>query len=103
MIDQEELHNQCISDDPKKRIEVLGQFRYKFSLLPDKQQAWNDIQRLTNDEKWDVKSAAASALGSAFAHILDKQQAWNDLHRLTNDKKRVFLIFSGSSLILKKQ
>ena len=34
----------------------------------------------------DVRSKAASALGSAFSQVPDKQQAWNDLHRLTTDE-----------------
>ena len=57
-----------------------------FSQVPDKQQAWNDLHRLTNDEDSYVRSKAAYALGSAFSQVPDKQQAWNDLHRLTNDE-----------------
>jgi HEAT repeat protein len=47
--------------------------------VPDKQQSWNDLLRLTNDKDRDVRSRAASALGSAFSHVPDKQLAWNDL------------------------
>ena len=50
-----------------------------FLNVPDKQQAWNDLHKLTNDEDSYVRSNAASALGSAFSHVPDKQQAWNDL------------------------
>lgn len=86
MFDQEEIHNQCFSEDPKERIKALGLIKENFSLLLDKQQAWNDLIRLTNDEDSYVKSEVAYALRCAFSHIPDKQQAWNDLHRLTNDE-----------------
>ena len=52
----------------------------------DKQQAWNDLHRLTTDENSDVRSKAAYSLGSAFSHVPDKQQAWNDLHKLITDE-----------------
>ena len=80
MVDQEKIHNQCLSDDPKERIHALEQLKNFFSSMPDKQQAWNDLHRLTNDEDSYVRSRAAYALGSAFSQVPDKQQAWNDLH-----------------------
>jgi HEAT repeat protein len=70
-------------DDPKK---CKKQLLNKFSSLADKQQAWNDLHRLTNDENSKVRSSAANAIGSAFSHVPDKQQAWNDLIKLTNDE-----------------
>ena len=54
--------------------------------MPDKQQAWDDLHRLTNDENINGKSAAAGAIGSAFFCMPDKQQAWDDLIKLTKDK-----------------
>ncbi|MCD4800619.1 MAG: HEAT repeat domain-containing protein, partial [Methanococcoides sp.] len=56
-----------------------------FSHIPDKQQAWDDLHRLTEDSDNGVRWGTAYALGSAFSHIPDKQQAWDDLHRLTED------------------
>ena len=32
--------------------------------MPDKQQAWNDLHRLANDQDSSVRSRAAEALGS---------------------------------------
>ena len=52
--------------------------------MPDKQQAWDDLHRLTSDEDIDVRSSAANALGPAFSEVPDKQQAWDYLHRLTS-------------------
>ena len=85
MIDQEKIHNQCFSADPKKRILALDQLKY-FSSISDKQQAWNDLHRLANDEDGNVRYRAAKALGSVFSEVPDKEQAWNDLVRLTNDE-----------------
>jgi HEAT repeat protein len=86
LVDQEEIHNQCLSNDPKKRIYALEQIQIFVSSIRDKQQAWNDLHRLTNDENCVVKCWAAKALGSAFSQVPDKQQAWNELIRLTNDE-----------------
>ncbi len=86
MIDQEKIHNQCLSNDPKERIHALEQLKNFFPFLPDKQQAWNDLHRLTNDKNSFMRYRAAEALGSAFSQVPDKQQAWSDLHRLTNDE-----------------
>ena len=87
MVDQEEIHNQCLSEDPKKRIHASEQLRISFSSMPDKQQAWNDLHRLTNDEFSDVRCIVTSAFRFSFSDMPDKQQAWNDLHRLTNDQE----------------
>ncbi|AAM31724.1 hypothetical protein MM_2028 [Methanosarcina mazei Go1] len=54
--------------------------------MPDKQQAWNDLQGLINDKYTPVRLKAADALVSAYPHVPDKQQAWNDLQGLINDK-----------------
>ena len=89
MIDQEEIHNQCLSDDPEERIKALKQLKYNFLLLPNKEQAWNDLHRLTSDDDSYVRSKAASALGSSFSQMPDKEQAWNDLLKLTSDKDRL--------------
>jgi HEAT repeat protein len=85
LIDQEKIHNKCFSDDPKERRRALDQLK-DFSSMPDKEQAWNDLHRLTSDEDSDVRFRVASALGSSFSQVPDKQQAWNDLHRLTTDE-----------------
>ncbi|AKJ37892.1 HEAT repeat domain-containing protein [Methanosarcina barkeri] len=86
MVDQEKIHNQCLSDDLKERIHALEQLEEFFSLMPDKQQSWSDLLRLTKDEDSHVSHWAASALGSAFSQVPDKKQAWNDLIKLTNDE-----------------
>ena len=98
MIDQEEIHKQCLSKNPIKSIKALNQLRDNFSSLPDKQQAWGYLHKLTSDEDYCVRYRAASTLGSAFAHMSDKQQAWNDLIKLTNDEYRSVRYEAASTL-----
>jgi HEAT repeat protein len=87
LIDEDEIHIQCFfNKDPKKSRKAIYLLKTKFLLLPNKQQAWNDLHRLTNDQNYWVRCSATEALGSVFSHVPDKQQAWNDLHRLTNDQ-----------------
>jgi hypothetical protein len=54
LIDQDEIHKQCFSEDPEQRIKALESLKYSFPLLPDKQQAWNDLIKLFFDRKSDV-------------------------------------------------
>ncbi|WP_342304962.1 hypothetical protein [Methanolobus sp. ZRKC5] len=86
MINQEEIHNQCLSKDSKVRIKALNNLKHNFSLLPDKQKAWDNIVTLTSDKNSHVNRLATSFLGSLFSQIQDKKQAWNDLRRLFNYK-----------------
>lgn len=86
MIDQEKTHNQCLSEDLNERLNALEQLRDKFSLLPNKQQAWEYLILLTTNEDRNVRYKAASALGSVFSHVPDKQLAWSDLTKLITDE-----------------
>lgn len=63
MIYQETIHDQCFSDDPKERVNALDLLKNFFSSIPDKQQAWNDLVRLTIDENNDVRIRAQYSLG----------------------------------------
>ena len=92
MVDQEKIHNQCLSNDPKERIHALEELKNFFFFMLDKQQAWNDLHSLTNDKDHDVRSSASRALDSVFSEIPDKQQAWNDL--LRGCLNIIFLLFS---------
>ncbi|AKB58981.1 HEAT repeat domain-containing protein [Methanosarcina barkeri] len=83
MIDQEKIHNQCISNDPKERNKALEQLESDFLLLPDKQKAWDYLIKLTSDKDSSVRSKAASTLCSVYSHVPDKEIAWSDLIRLT--------------------
>jgi HEAT repeat protein len=98
LIDQEKIHNQCLNDDPKERIQALEQLENLSSLLK-KQQVWNDLHRLTNDEYWGVRYKVAYILGSEFYQLPDKQHAWDDLIKLTNDEDDDVRLKAVSSLV----
>ena len=91
------------------RHEAAVALGFTFSDLPDKQQAWNELQKLTDDKDSWIRYKAIYALGFAFPYFPDKQQACNDLHRLTNDKdswvrsKAVIALGSSFSYIPDKQ
>ena len=85
MVDQAEIHRMAMSDDVEERREAAEQLRKNFVGLSDKNQAWDDLIRLTSDSDFDVRWHAAYALGIAFLHVPDKKHAWGDLHRLTSD------------------
>ena len=57
-----------------------------FPHVPDKEEAWLDLHRLSGDKNSFVRGGAAGALGAAFPHVPDKEEAWLDLHRLSGDK-----------------
>jgi len=86
LIEQEKIHNLCLSDDPRDRIEGLSQLKSSFALLPETQQAWNDLHRLITDEDSNVRWWAVNTIDSAFAYLPYKPEAWNDLIKLTDDK-----------------
>jgi HEAT repeat protein len=60
-----------------------------FSSIPgaSKDQAWQDLIRLTQDDDSWVRRGTAYTLSSAFISIPDasKDQAWQDLHKLSQD------------------
>ncbi|MDW5548682.1 sister chromatid cohesion protein PDS5 [Methanosarcina sp.] len=87
MIDQEKIHNQCLSKDPKERWNKLIRTINDKYLNVRKKKVWNDLIKRTNDKRSDVRFRAAEALSSEFSHVPNKQKAWNDLIKLTNYKK----------------
>ena len=87
MVDQAEIHRKSLSDNIEDRREAAIQLRTSFANLPDKECAWQDLHRLTDDEDGYVRSWAAYALGAPFSAVPDKGAAWKDLHRLTGDEE----------------
>lgn len=81
MIDQEKIHNQCLSEDPKELIKALNQLNNSFSSLPDREQAWKDLIKLTEYETIAVKEYANNSLGiiSVFrASQAEKEKDFKD-------------------------
>ncbi|MDD2754917.1 MAG: HEAT repeat domain-containing protein [Methanothrix sp.] len=86
MPSQDKIHKKSISERSKDRLIAIRILITQFSNLPDKDQAWQDLHRLTQDEDNLVRRSAAHALGSTFSQIPEKDQAWQDLVRLTQDE-----------------
>jgi len=81
----QDINYQYVIDGSEKNTNELNNLRSS-PLLLDKQQAWNDLHRLTNNQDSFVRLKATGVLASYFSDLPDKQQAWSDLIRLTNDE-----------------
>jgi HEAT repeat protein len=87
VVDQAKIHRLVQSKDVEWRRRAAEELN-NFANLKDKEQAWNDLIRLTQDKYDYVRSRAAGTLGTCYSHlpVEYKKQAWDDLHRLTQDK-----------------
>jgi len=85
MVDQAKIHRDVVSVYVKVRKEAVEQLRRNFADLSDKEQAWKDLHRLTEDENGRVRGRAIGGLGNAFPYAPEREQAWKDLYRLTED------------------
>lgn len=56
-----------------QHISTLGSV---FQYIPDKQQACDDLHRLTNDGDSSVRSDAVKVLGSVFSYVPDKLKGY---------------------------
>jgi HEAT repeat protein len=88
LINQVEIHRKSLSSEVEERREAVEQIRINVAELPDKEQAWADLLRLTKDKDIIVKLSAASSLGHVFSDVPDKKKAWTDLLRVTKDEDR---------------
>lgn len=89
MADQTEIHRLVLSEDVKERERAVEELKDNFSIFGNKEQAWADLHRLTQDKKDYVRMRAAESLGTCYSHIPEeyKKQAWDNLHRPTLDNK----------------
>lgn len=87
MIDQAEIHRMAHSDSVEEQRKAVKQLREKFSVVPDKKQAWDDLIHLTQEMDYLVYNVAVRSLGFVFPHISNKKQPWEDLRRLAQDKR----------------
>ncbi|MFZ3169618.1 MAG: HEAT repeat domain-containing protein [Candidatus Methanoperedens sp.] len=93
MADQAEIHRMARSEDVGERREAVNELNKNFAIIKDKEQAWDDLIWLMQDNIDSVRWVAANALGFCYSQIPEenKKQAWDDLHRLTqnnNDEVR---------------
>lgn len=86
MPEQTEIHEKSISEKIEDRREAPSLMETYFSNFSDKNQAWQDLVRLTRDKYSPVRREAAYALESIVNQVPDKDQAWQDIIRLNQDK-----------------
>jgi hypothetical protein len=72
-------------EDRESAAEALGS---SFNILPDKDQGWQDLHRLAQDEDSDVRERAAYSMVTAFSQVPNRVKAWEDLIKLTHDEDR---------------
>ncbi len=70
-----------------------------FSQVTNKDQAWQDLHRLTQDRNCEVRWEAVGALVTAFSQVTNKDQAWQDLIRLTQDEDRDVRMRAAEALV----
>ena len=86
-------------NDYHLRVGVMNTLAIAFSHVPNKDQVWNDLYKLT-DKDVDVKWTAARTLYDIFPHIHHKEKALADLLRLTSDHNSVDIWNSKSYIIV---
>ena len=65
LINQVEIHRKSWSSEVKERKKAVEQIRINFAELPDKEQAWADLHRLSQDKNRDIWVSANHSLGRA--------------------------------------
>ena len=98
MVDQAEIHRKVASGDVEERKDGVEQLCSNFADLPDKDEAWKDLIRLTGDKDSNVCLCVANALGFVFQHVPDKNAAWKELIRLTGDKDNNVCLCAANAL-----
>jgi HEAT repeat protein/nucleoside phosphorylase len=86
LVDQSEIHKKAHSKSVEDRQSAVRQFKETFLQLPDKSQAWCDLQKLTHDEYFFVRKPALIALIYIFGQISLGDLIGEDLHKLTHDE-----------------
>jgi len=97
--DQAEIHKKCIGKMREECWEALKLLKTHFSNLPDKDQAWQDLLRLTQDKDSTVQWRSAKNLRPAFSHVPDKDQAWKALIKLTQDEDRYVRLGAAEAFV----
>jgi HEAT repeat protein len=67
----------------------------EFSHLEDKDQAWQDLHRLTQDDYRNVLVQITDTLGLIFAYVPNRDLAWQDLHMLTHNDDNYVKLYAA--------
>lgn len=98
LISQRKIHKMVQSENWGERREAANLLGSNFEVLSDKEEAWNDLHRLTLDKVPDVRMDAVHSLGIAFPNIPNKKKAWKDIHRLTQVKEEYVREYAALAL-----
>ena len=86
MVDQAYIHGMVLSKKLIDRQKAAKLLEYHFSNIHDKDLAWQDFLRLTQDEDLYIRMVASDSIGIVFCQVPDKARAWHDLHKLSEEK-----------------
>jgi len=98
LIDQEEIHINCFSNNPIECIEGLRQLENNFLLLLDKQLAWNNLIKLTSSEEQDIRRNVLKVLTNVLQDVPDKEEVWNELNVLLTSSKYPDIQYEASRM-----
>ncbi|AKB23137.1 hypothetical protein [Methanosarcina sp. WH1] len=79
MIDQETLHDRTLNPFMEEKIDALKQLSTNFEFLPDREQAFDDMLRLSSDKDNLVKETAVKTLELVYPHVPDRKKLWTKL------------------------
>lgn len=91
------IHKMAQSDDFNDRINAV-KLLTSIEEIPDKDQAWNAIIKLTKDKDHRVRKEAGSTLRFLFSNISNYEQATNDLLELLKDKHNDARLYAANTL-----
>ncbi|HII01800.1 TPA: hypothetical protein HA351_09195, partial [Methanosarcinaceae archaeon] len=85
MIDQDIVHDKIFSPLSSERIEAMGQISASFESIPDREQAFEDMLKLSSDKFDEVRESAVFALSTVFSKLPEsgKIQTWERFVNLT--------------------
>ncbi|WP_440955034.1 HEAT repeat domain-containing protein [Methanosarcina sp. Mfa9] len=83
VIDQETLHDGTLNPFMEEKIDALNQLSTNFEFLPDREQAFDDMLRLSSDKDKLVAETAVKTLELVYPHVSDRKRLWTKLAGLT--------------------
>ncbi|MCX9011981.1 MAG: HEAT repeat domain-containing protein [Candidatus Methanoperedens sp.] len=87
------------SEDVEERIEAVELLEKNWTVIPDKEQSWDDLILLIQDKSSAVRRRAVTIVGSIFPHVFEKEKAGEDLHRLIKGNSGDMLLIVADVLI----
>lgn len=86
VIDQETLHDRTLNPFMEEKIDVLNQLSANFEFLSNREQAFDDMLRLSSDKDNLVAENAVKTLELVYPHVLDRKKLWTKLAGLTTSQ-----------------